>query len=122
LQNNPIIGVGFNTYRYTQEKKLGNEDSVMVSHAGAGTSNSYLLVLATTGVVGLFIFIYSMAQVLKSIIKSKKSPARTIAISVFTVVSIGSLTENVFFYSSIMILTCCLLGIYGLYTKEKSVQ
>ena len=45
---NPILGVGFNTYRYAQNASTD-------SHAGAGTDSSLLLVLATTGIVG-FVF------------------------------------------------------------------
>ena len=45
---NPILGVGFNTYRYAQNASAE-------SHAGAGTDASLLLVLATTGIIG-FIF------------------------------------------------------------------
>ncbi len=54
----PILGVGFNTYRYAQ-KSYGffyNEGNLWLrSHAGAGADSSLLFVLATTGVVG-FVF------------------------------------------------------------------
>ena len=43
FSDNPIIGVGFNTYRYAQ--KASPE-----SHAGAGSDSSILLVMATTGI------------------------------------------------------------------------
>lgn len=48
FSQNPILGVGFNTYRYARNADLKN-------HAGAGADSSLLLVLATTGVVG-FVF------------------------------------------------------------------
>lgn len=48
--NNPIIGVGFNTYRYAQ-------NASPQSHAGAGSDSSILLVMATTGIVGLIYYL-----------------------------------------------------------------
>lgn len=47
---NPILGVGFNTYRYAQ-------NASPESHAGAGVDSSLLLVLATTGIIGFVIYL-----------------------------------------------------------------
>ncbi len=54
----PVLGVGFDAYRYTREK-LNPElsQSLAVSHAGAGADSSLLLVLATTGLVGFICFL-----------------------------------------------------------------
>lgn len=49
-QQNPIFGVGFNTYRYV----VGASSQ---SHSG-GADSSLLLVLATTGVVGFLSYLY----------------------------------------------------------------
>ncbi len=48
---NPILGVGFNTYRYAQGASLK-------SHAGAGADSSLLFVAATTGIVGLVAYLW----------------------------------------------------------------
>ncbi len=56
IQKNPLIGVGFNAYRYAQIR-YGYRISVE-SHADAGTDNSFLFVLATTGIVGLIAYLY----------------------------------------------------------------
>lgn len=50
FSDNPIIGVGFNTYRYAQ--KASSE-----SHAGAGSDSSILLVMATSGIVGFLFYL-----------------------------------------------------------------
>lgn len=42
---NPVLGVGFNLYRYA--------DGDLISHSGAGSDSSLLFVFATTGVIGL---------------------------------------------------------------------
>ena len=53
---NPLIGVGFNNYRYAQNASLE-------SHAGAGSDSSILLVMATTGVVGLVYYLKYIKKV-----------------------------------------------------------
>ena len=50
FSDNPIIGVGFNTYRYAQKASPD-------SHAGAGSDSSILLVMATTGIIGLLFYL-----------------------------------------------------------------
>ncbi len=49
-QRAPLFGVGFDAYRYSTGASLE-------SHAGAGADSSLLLVLATTGVVGLIAYL-----------------------------------------------------------------
>lgn len=48
--DHPLTGVGFNNYRFAQ--KASPE-----SHAGSGSDSSILLVMATTGVVGLVFYL-----------------------------------------------------------------
>lgn len=59
IKDHPLFGVGFNAYRYTQIKYgfLGKKELIL-SHADAGTDNSFLFVLATTGLVGFTAYIY----------------------------------------------------------------
>ncbi len=57
FSDHPVLGVGFNTYRYAQ-KDYGflEEKNWLQNHAGAGADSSLLFVAATTGVVGLFFY------------------------------------------------------------------
>ncbi len=61
----PILGVGFNTYRYAQEK-LGFFDDAnydwQKSLSGAGVDNSLLFILATTGVLGLATYLWLLSK------------------------------------------------------------
>ena len=50
----PLIGVGFNTYRYAQKNAGLLDEKWQVSHSGAGADSSLLFVLATTGMLGVF--------------------------------------------------------------------
>ncbi len=63
---NPILGVGFNTYRYAQ-KQAGFLDTSkwLKSHAGAGADSSLLFIAATTGTVGFIFFIRYLKSVWK---------------------------------------------------------
>lgn len=47
---NPILGVGFNTYKFLPGKNLQ-------SHSVSGVENSYVLILATTGILGFLAFL-----------------------------------------------------------------
>lgn len=58
FKDHPIIGVGFNTYRYAQ-KGYGfiSDINWQESHAAAGSDSSLLFVAAATGLVGIFFYI-----------------------------------------------------------------
>lgn len=53
--DNPVFGVGFNTYRFTQERYNFITDKKV--HSGSGADSSLLLILATTGIVGLLSYL-----------------------------------------------------------------
>ncbi len=66
IKEKPIFGVGFNAYRYAKEKKnTAYIQSYIPDHGGAGVDNSFLFVLATTGIVGLWIYISLWVGLLK---------------------------------------------------------
>lgn len=55
FQKNPVLGVGFDAYRYAQMRyKLIDErkNKVRFDNSAAGADNSWLFVLATTGIIG----------------------------------------------------------------------
>lgn len=113
IEKNPIFGVGFNTYRYAQEWHGDLEQDIAHSHAGAGVSNSYLFVIATTGIVGFIAFMYAivqMAKELQSIARVDRIIGNSM-IAIFVSILVGSLVENVFFYSSTLITLFILVGI-----------
>lgn len=63
FQTNPVFGVGFNAYRYAQNKLGLNSQLWQTTHSGAGTDNSFLFVLATTGVIGLIAYLYLILRI-----------------------------------------------------------
>ncbi len=63
FQSNPVFGVGFNAYRYAQNKFGLNNQIWQTTHSGAGTDNSFLFVLATTGIIGLISYLYLILRI-----------------------------------------------------------
>jgi len=55
-QDNPIVGTGFNVYRYVQQDYGYLTPDTVSSHSGAGADSSVLFVLATTGTMGGLLF------------------------------------------------------------------
>jgi O-antigen ligase len=61
----PIFGIGFDTYRFAQHEKGSiASKNWQTTHAGASPDNSYLLVLATTGLAGLGIYLLFWSNLL----------------------------------------------------------
>lgn len=58
--SHPLLGVGFNTLRYTKRRAgFIQEDK---NHAGAGVDNSFIFVAATTGFIGLTVYLLFLRQ------------------------------------------------------------
>lgn len=63
IKDSPLLGVGFNAYRYAQrDYGFLKEEKWQESHAGAGADSSLLFVLATTGVLGLASYLWYLAK------------------------------------------------------------
>lgn len=69
FEKSPILGIGFNAYRYgLKEFNLGNEQ-FLKSHGSSSNDSSLLFVSATTGVMGLISFLSFLAILLKESVK-----------------------------------------------------
>ncbi len=56
---NPLIGVGFNAYAFARPHlPFAPQNTLYANHAAASPDSTYLLILATTGVVGFGVFLY----------------------------------------------------------------
>jgi len=114
FESSPIYGVGFNSLRYSQ-RKLGVLDTRFeITHAGAGVPNSYLVVLATTGLIGFIIFLTFLFFVIKEaflVFAQKKSSESIVTISCLFGIFVGSLFENILFYPIIAIWIFTLVGV-----------
>lgn len=105
FKDHPILGVGFDTYRYVQ-RNYGfiSQDNWQKSHSGAGADSSLLFVLATTGILGFAAFAYMSY---KAYSNYKKDLVVTATLGA---VLVGSWFSNVLFYPWIMLWVWILLG------------
>lgn len=108
---NPLFGIGFNAYRYAQNRYgFLNNTFWEETHAGAGTDNSFLFVLATTGIVGISIYFFLLSRML-SLVRKRRDTIHAIALASFIGIMISSLFINSLFYIFIIEWLWILMGI-----------
>jgi len=107
FSNNPILGVGFNNYRYAQNKAGFFQDidyDWQKSQSGAGVDSSLFFVLATTGILGLASYLWLF---LKGLLEFRKNEIVFISL---LVILIHSLFSNSLFYPWVMVWIWLLLA------------
>ena len=95
FQSAPVTGVGFNLLRFHQENP--------VSHSGAGIDNSFIFLLATTGIPGFLAYLW----LLKKQLETKLIAYRLSLIAIL----VHSLLNNTLFYAPIMLWFWLLLAL-----------
>ena len=101
--NHPILAEGFNTVRYAKVLYQYPQDNLLASHSGAGLDNSFLLVAATSGIIGLTVFLMLLFQIYSHASMLIKASLIAIAIHSFFV--------NSFFYPWVMVWLWIMIGI-----------
>lgn len=99
-QTKPLLGVGYNAYRYSRGEI--NPDS----HSGAGADSSVLLILATTGIVGLLAYLYLFKTL---ILLNQKN---VIVIASLAGIFVHSWFNNTLFYPWVMEWLWILIALY----------
>jgi O-antigen ligase len=97
IKNNPLIGVGYDAYRYAQFRYGLRSEINYNSHADASPDNSFLLVMSTTGLIGFCLFVFLWFRIIKLKIKNALVIASIVGIFV------NCLFVNSLFYPSIML-------------------
>lgn len=77
LAANPILGCGYNAYKYAAAR--ANNRQTTNSRGEAGASNSFLTILATTGIVGLFVYVRLLYGMLRRFLYLGRSRKGTLA-------------------------------------------
>lgn len=97
FSSHPILGVGFNAYRFSiREYELGDE-KFLQSHGSTSNDSSLLFVAATTGVIGLTSFFYFLYCLVKY------SNNRNIVISAVLGLLLHSIFANSLFFPPILL-------------------
>lgn len=103
LLYNPVIGIGFNSYRYAQiYYGFRGGDLSLTSHADAGSDNSYLFIAATTGVIGIFLFISFLKRLRESLLDLPRE-LKAITLSTLASILAGSIFTNILFYTPLLL-------------------
>lgn len=117
IRNHPLIGVGFNSYRYAQRQMgyLPADDWEDV-HSGSGTDNSFLFVWATTGIGGLVSFMWMLYTLATN--QTYTTHQKSLAISSIIGILVHSFFVNSFFYIWVL---AWLMILYGAVHQSRSV-
>lgn len=113
FQKSPLLGVGFNSYRFGLDQYDLSLDDNFLSSRGATTNDfSLLYVLATTGVLGLASFLLFLGSLLKYGFSNLKNPLSLVLICSISGLLIHSVFNNNLFYPFILIplllITCAI--------------
>lgn len=107
FRDNPIIGIGFNAYRYAMYRhNFQSGSSIQEDHGASGADSSLLLVLATSGIVGLVAYIFFLSTHMRRLILSKKKEGLALFVALF----VGSFFVNGLFYPSLLVWLWIVLG------------
>lgn len=115
IRSNPFFGVGFNAYRYVQDRSSDEG----IDHAGAGVANSYLFVTATTGLIGLMAYLYFLYSLLRFGLAQKKQE-KALIVGILGGIFVHALFENSLFY--ILIAAYMFLVIGSFLVKNSKVR
>ncbi len=113
FSKNPVSGVGFNTYRYAQEDYgFFTQTDPTGGHSGAGSDSSFLLVLATTGIIGTTFYLYFLISILKIILTDvRKNYLHLAALASYVALLIHSQFVNSLFFPQIMLAFWFIFGL-----------
>lgn len=116
IGDNPLFGVGFNTYRFAQERyNFFTIDNPLGGHSGGGVDSSLLLVTATTGIIGVSLFILFLGSIIRTVAKGASSNSLHLAtLASVVALLIHSIFVNSLFFPQIMLLIFPLIGLCAL--------
>jgi O-antigen ligase len=109
----PIFGYGFNMLRSISSPGWSEEPDRILSHAGAGLDNSFLFVLATTGILGGAAWAYIWYEAFRQkwfAWKRNASVGHLVVASILLAVIVHSLFNNSMFYPWVMIFLWIVIG------------
>lgn len=117
FKDNPLFGVGFNTYRFAQSNYgFFSTDEPLGGHSGSGTDSSLLLVAATTGILGLVFYGWLILALFKLFLKNlKRNYLKLAGFSALSGLIIHSQFVNSLFFPQIMIIFWVIVGLALVY-------
>lgn len=119
-QDRPLLGVGFNAYRYAQQEYgFREENPKYPSNADSGVDNSFLFVLATTGIVGFSAYLLFWGTLISSAIahiRQRKNILGKVFLASVIGLFINAFVINSLFFPAILL---WMLVLFGLLHQEE---
>ncbi len=112
-KENPLFGVGLNLTRYAKDRFGFTQENWQTNHSAFGFENSYLFVLATTGIFGIIAFLNllrSMASIGVEGVADRKQENSVLLASLIAV-GVHALFTNTWFYPWVIIWIWYLVGV-----------
>lgn len=106
IKQSPLFGVGFDNLCIAKQRFLKEQNTQ--SHTCSGLDNSVLFIIATTGIIGLVVFIHSMLRIVQ---KTTQDKMGTAFVASLIAIFIHGMFTNTFFYSFVMGWMAILIGI-----------
>ena len=123
IKDYPVIGVGFNSFRYAQARHgFFDFSDPLGGRAGAGSDSSLLLVLATTGVVGLAVFLLMGFKALWPVWSNFSNSTSLAVLAGFAGLLAESNFINSLFYPWIMVWMWTMLALASSQTQKSNVK
>ena len=114
FRKSPVLGVGFNNMCAARNSFIGREGRN--SHACSGSDSSLLLILATTGVIGMFVFLDFAFRLTKNLFVTNPNP---VPVGFVVALLVHSLFSNSMFFPWIMGVMAVIIGSF---LKEKNLE
>lgn len=104
IAQRPLFGVGFNALRHVSEMEHWSVPNGTVSRSAAGFDTSILFVGATTGVVGIAVYLWLIGALFTSAWRTKDTSATAVwYLSFIASLSVHSLVVNSAFYPWVLV-------------------
>lgn len=113
----PVLGYGFNVVPFIDREEALN----LPGRKGAGIDSSILFVGVMTGVVGVFGYLWLMAEQVLLAARSKNTSLKILVLSSFASICVHSVFVNSLFYPWVMIWMWALVGIVERERKNATV-
>lgn len=111
IKKYPLIGCGFNTFRYAQDELgLFGSRQLFEGRSATGSDSSLLFVWATTGIIGLLIYLSMIGKVTFDALKTLSKPLSLVILTSLGALLVESNFINSLFYPAIMFWVWVLLG------------
>jgi len=109
IQDKPMLGIGFNTYAYAQNRYGFLDD--LKKHSASGSDSTLLTMWATTGTIGFLAYLWLLGTMLWTSIKNKRNGLTLGFFAGIIAILIHSIFVNSLLFTPLLIFVYITLGL-----------